>query len=128
MSLLAARKFWCKMKITSIYPDSDGETHFGEFDIPIKDSSEIGILSKLQKATGIIFRQTPGDYNYSWHNTPCRQFVINLKGEVDFTVSDGETRRFGSGDVVLLEDTTGKGHYSKAVKGQPRESIFITLD
>ncbi len=116
------------MKITRIYPDSDGETHFGEFDIPLRDSGEIGVLSQLQKATGIIFRETPGDYNYSWHNAPRQQFVIILKGEVDFTVSDGERRRFGGGDVVLLEDTSGKGHCSKAVKGQRRKSIFVTLD
>ncbi len=75
-----------------------------------------------------IFRETPGDYDFPWHNTPSRQFVIILKGEVDFTVSDGETRRFGSGAVVLLEDTSGKGHFSKAVKGQRRKSIFVTLD
>jgi uncharacterized cupin superfamily protein len=116
------------MRITRIYPDSDGETHFGEFDIPLRDSGEIGMLSQLQKATGIIFRETPGDYDFSWHNAPRRQFVIILEGEVDITVSDGETRRFGGGDVVPLEDTSGKGHYSKAVKEQRRKSIFVSLD
>jgi uncharacterized cupin superfamily protein len=116
------------MKITRIYPDSEGETHFVNLEIPLRDSGEIGMLSQVQEATGIIFRETPGDYDYSWHNTPRRQFVIILEGGVDFTVSDGETRRFGRGDVVLLEDTTGKGHYSKAVNGQRRKSIFVTLD
>ncbi len=86
------------------------------------------MLSQVKKATGIIFRETPGDYDYSWHNTPRRQFVIILEGGVDFTVSDGETRRFGGGDVVLLEDMNGEGHYSKAVNGQRRKSIFVTLD
>jgi len=116
------------MEITRIFPDSNGETHFAKFDIPIRDSGEIGMLSQLQKATGIIFRETPGDYDFSWHNAPRRQFVIILKGEVDFTVSDGETLRFGSGDIVLLEDTSGKGHCSKAVNGERRKSIFVTLD
>ena len=116
------------MKISRIYPDSDGETHFEEIDIPLKDSGLIGMTSVLQKATGIIFRETSADYDFPWHNAPRRQFVIILEGEVDFTVSDGETRRFGGGDVVLLEDTSGKGHYSKAVNRQRRKSIFITLD
>lgn len=116
------------MKITRIYPDADGETHFGSIDIPLHDSGAIGLLSQLQKATGIIFRETPGDYDFPWHNAPRRQYVIILAGEVDFTVSDGETRRFGGGDVVLLEDVSGKGHYSQAVNGQRRKSIFITLD
>ena len=116
------------IKLTSIYSDSDGESHFGELDVPLKDSGDIGILSQLQKASGIIFRETPEDYDFSWHNAPRRQYVIILEGQVDFIVSDGETRRFGGGDVVLLEDTSGKRHYSKAVGGQRRKSIFVTLD
>jgi uncharacterized cupin superfamily protein len=116
------------MKITRIYPDVDGETHFENVNIPLQNSGQIGLLSQLQPVTGIIFRETPGDYDYAWHNAPRRQYVIILEGEVDFTVSSGETRRFGGGDVVLLEDTWGKGHCSQAVKGQRRKSIFVTLD
>ncbi len=116
------------MKLTRIYSDFDGETHFGDSDVPLKDSGDIGLLSQLQRATGIIFRETPEDHDFFWHNAPRRQYVIILEGQVDFTVSDGETKRFGGGDVVLLEDTSGKGHYSKAVNGQRRKSIFVTLD
>jgi hypothetical protein len=116
------------MKFTRIYPDADGETHFEDVDIPLQGSGQIGRLSQLQPVTGLIFRETPGDYDYAWHNAPRRQYVIILQGEVDFTVSDGEQRRFGGGDVVLLEDTWGKGHYSQAVNGQRRYSIFVPLD
>lgn len=114
--------------LNRIYSDSEGESHFGEIEIPLLDSGDIGMLSERLSATGIIFRETPGDYDFAWHNTPRKQYVIILEGEVDFTVSSGETRRFGDGDVVLLEDTTGKGHYSKAVDGKPRRSIFVTLE
>lgn len=116
------------MNISRIYPDAEGESHFDDLDIPLKDAGEIGMLSALQNASGIIFRETPGDYDFAWHNAPCRQYVIILEGWVDITVSDGETRRFGGGDVVLVEDTSGKGHVSKAVNGQKRKSIFVTLD
>ena len=116
------------MKLTRIFSDPSGESHFAGFDIPLQDAGPIGYLAQLQPATGIIFRETPGDYDYARHNAPRRQYVIILEGEVDFTVSDGETRRFGPGAVVLLEDTDGKGHASKAVNGQVRKSIFVTLD
>jgi hypothetical protein len=33
-----------------------------------------------------------------------------LSGTVEVTASDGESRRFGPGSLVLLEDTHGKGH------------------
>ena len=116
------------MKINRIYSDSNEETHFGEFDVPLRDSGDIGSLAQLQEATGIIFRETPEDYDYAWHNAPRRQYVIILEGQVDITVSDGATKRFGNGDVLLCEDTSGKGHYAVAVNGQRRKSIFVTLE
>ncbi len=33
----------------------------------------------------------------------------------EVTASDGEKRRFGPGSIVLLDDTTGKGHQTRAV-------------
>jgi hypothetical protein len=47
---------------------------------------------------------------------------------VELTASDGERRVIGPGEVILVEDTTGKGHRSKAVSGQIRHSIFIPVD
>ena len=116
------------MQIYRIYADSFGESHFAVIEIEIKDAGEIGRLSRLEPASGIIFRETAADYDYEWHNTPRRQYVIILEGRVDFTVSDGECRRFGPGDVVLLEDVSGKGHCSRAVNRERRKSIFVTLD
>ncbi len=116
------------MKIPRIYTGPGGKSLFGEIEFPLKDAGKIGMLSDVEEATGIIFRETSGDYDYDWHNTPRRQYVIILEGGVDFTVSGGETRRFSAGDVVLLEDTTGDGHRSKAVDGQMRKSIFVTLE
>ena len=115
------------MKIPSIYNGPDGESYFGEVEFALQNAGEIGMLSPMQPATGIIFRETAGDYDYDWHNTPRRQYVIILEGLVDFTVSSGETRRFGGGDVILLEDTEGRGHQSKAVAGQVRRSIFVAV-
>lgn len=116
------------MKISRVYTDPEGESHFDEIEIDLLDAGDIGQLSELQEATGIIFRETAEDYDYAWHPAPRRQYVIFLEGQADFTVSDGETRRFGGGDVVLLEDISGKGHYSKAVDGKRRKTLFITLD
>ncbi|MGH8991096.1 MAG: cupin domain-containing protein, partial [Acidimicrobiia bacterium] len=53
-------------------------------------------------------------YARDWHPAPRRQFVFVSKGEVELRVSDGEVRRFGTGSVVLAEDTTGNGHQTRA--------------
>jgi hypothetical protein len=116
-------------KITRIYTGADGESHFQDINIVLNDEGNPSILTaELIKATGIIFRQTGGDLNNDWHVAPRRQFAINLKGEIEVEIGDGAKRRFGPGDVLLAEDTTGRGHITRAVNNQPREAIFITLD
>ena len=69
-------------------------------------------------ATGIIFRETPGTYDYSWHPAPRRQYIINLDGAVEITASDGEKRVIGPGEVFLVEDTHGKGHFPRPSKAR----------
>ena len=116
------------MKITRIYAGSDGESHFEDIHVPLHDAGDIGSLSRVFPATGVIFRETDGLYDYHWHNAPCRQLVLMLEGGVEIEASDGEKRIFDSGDILLAEDTSGRGHISKAVNQQARKSVFITLD
>lgn len=116
------------MRYARLYTGPDGLSHFQDVDMPLTRGRNGQYLSELIKATGVIFRVTGPDYDYDWHNAPRRQFVVNLEGAVEIVASDGITRCFGPGEIVLAEDTTGKGHISRAVNGQPRKSLFITLD
>jgi hypothetical protein len=116
------------MKITRLYTGSDNESHFEDIEIGVDDAGDIGQLSEKVKATGIIFRRTGPDYDYDWHNAPQRQYIIMLDGAVDVEIADGTLRRFSTGDILLAEDTTGRGHKSKAVNNHPRTSVFVTLD
>jgi hypothetical protein len=54
--------------------------------------------------------------------------IINLDAGVQITASDGEARRIGAGKILLVEDTHGKGHLSKAIDGKIRNCIFVTLE
>ena len=47
---------------------------------------------------------------------------------VKITASDGESRFIAAGDVILVEDTTGKGHLSDHVENKIRHSIFIPIE
>jgi quercetin dioxygenase-like cupin family protein len=116
------------MKITRLYVDAKGETHFKDVEIPYQKKNAGGKTSRRFRATGIIFRETSPTYNYDWHNAPRKQYIINLDAAVRITVSDGETRTIGAGEVFLVEDTTGNGHISRAVNRKLRHSIFVTLD
>jgi len=116
------------VRIHNLYVDEIGETHFRDIEIDWVHDSPGGKLSERMAATGVIFRETAGDYDLDWHPAPRRQYIINLDAAVEITASDGEKRVIGAGEVILVEDTTGKGHLSKAVSGKIRHSIFIPVD
>ncbi len=116
------------MRVVRIYTGPDNQSHFEDLQIPLKDGGKVGFLSERMKATGVIFRETTGDYNYDFHTAPRRQLVVNLEGEVEIEVGDGTRRILRTGDILLAEDTTGQGHISRAVAGKPRKSLFIILD
>ena len=48
------------------------------------------------------------------------------KGEFEVTVSDGEVRVFVPGDLILLEDLSGKGHYTKFPEHAGENLILVT--
>jgi hypothetical protein len=116
------------MKIVRIYTGPDNRSHFEDLEVPLKDAGKVGFLSELIKATGVVFRETTGEYNYDFHPAPRRQYVVNLEGGVEIEVGDGTKRILGAGDILLAEDTTGQGHISRAVAGKPRRSLFIILE
>ncbi len=115
------------MKITRIYSDENGESHFADIEIPLKDGGNIGQLSEMLPVTGIIFRENPADYFYDWHPAPRKQYIVMLEGLLEVQVSDGEQRSFPPGTILLVEDTSGKGHKSWVPNGKPRKSLFIAV-
>ena len=116
------------MKVVRVYTGEDGKSHFEDIEVDFSNVDEVGKKSYLQPASGILFRETGGDYNLDFHNAPRRQYVINLVGGVEIEVGDGSKRTLNAGDVLLAEDTEGQGHISRALNNQPRFSIFVTLD
>ena len=116
------------MKYVHLYTGTDGKSHFKDVEVEIKDAGSRGQRSELMKATGILFSISGADYSLDFHPAPRRQFVITLDGEVEITASDGEKRLLRPGDVMLADDTTGRGHISRAVNNRPWTAIFVTLD
>ena len=114
-------------KYTRVYSDSNGDSHFEDVQIPLNDQGDIGRLSDGIPAGEIIFREVAPTYDWDFHNAPARQFIILLDGEIEIETSLGKKRRFQSGDILLMEDTAGKGHKTRNLKPVKRKSIFITV-
>jgi hypothetical protein len=116
------------MHVHNLYADASGESHWRDLEIEWVQESPGSKLSKTFPATGIIFREVAPAYDLDWHNAPRCQYIVNLDAGVEITASDGERRVIGAGEVFLVEDTTGKGHLSKAVDGKLRNCIFIATE
>ena len=114
------------MKIVRLYTGPDNESHFEDVEIALNPSGDMEI-SELQPAHGIMFRTAPPSRLSAYHTVPKRQYVITLSGQVEIETGDGTIRRFGAGDVMLAEDTTGRGHITRVVGDQPRHYVFIPL-
>src|SRR5215510_4056818 len=114
-------------RITRVYSDSNGDTHFEDIEIPLMEAGNIGKLSDTIPATGIIFREVESSYDWNFHTAPQKQYIILLDGEIEIETSLGKRRIFKAGEVLLVEDTTGKGHKTRNIRSEKRKSIFVTL-
>jgi len=111
-----------KVHYVRLFADDDGESHFSEeeMDLTSVDFAPPAPplhLSAFAAAKQMAFVAREAGWFGDWHPAPRRQFYILLAGEVEAQASDGEVRRFRAGDIVLLEDTTGKGHTSRVNLG-----------
>jgi len=115
-------------KITRIYNDKKGESHFEDIEIQLEDGGEIGFMSGKIPVKEVVFRQVKPSYDYDFHNAPQRQYIILLDGKIEIETSLGVKRIFKGGDILLAEDTVGKGHKTRNLEFQERRSVFIILD
>ena len=60
-----------------------------------------------------------------WHNAPFKTFTINLIGDLEVELSDGTRQRIGKGDLVYLDDRTGKGHVTRLLT--PVANLFLRV-
>lgn len=71
--------------------------------------------SSLETADKSVFLELPAGYYGDWHPTPVRQWIIIMTGICEFEAGDGEKITRKAGDVIMLDDLTGKGHQTKVV-------------
>ena len=103
-----------------VYTDSQGDSHF---DIVTVEQSLVRAappaapfyVSEDNPASKYRFYTFQPGWIGELHPAPTRQFLSLMSGEVEVETTDGTIRRFGPGDLVLLEDTSGKGHVTRNI-------------
>jgi quercetin dioxygenase-like cupin family protein len=120
------------VKITRIWADKAGASHFDDVDIELETvdfappAPPLEVSAPLPAERAMLF-EFPADWFGDWHPAPHRQLYLNLGGQLEVEVADGEIRRLGPGDIVLVEDLDGPGHTTRVVGDTPSTGVFIQL-
>jgi hypothetical protein len=106
------------MKRVRAYTGSDGESHLqvlseSQFDFVERENTRTAV----EDATGVVFAKRPDGYFSNFNNAPRRQYVLYLTCSVEIGLGDGSSLVMDPGDILLAEDSTGRGHSSSVVKG-----------
>jgi hypothetical protein len=112
--------------VVRIYSGDDGESHFENLDIPQVENGSGATVSDLVPATDVSFRTAPSGLSIDFHTAPRRQFVIPIAGIAEVETGDGSAVRLAPGDILLADDTTGRGHISRDIEG-PRRTVLIPI-
>ncbi|MCX8214056.1 MAG: cupin domain-containing protein [SAR202 cluster bacterium] len=113
-----------------VYSDENGVSHYGDATITFEmqdfapPASPMGVSNALP-AESVTFIHVPLGWDGEWHPTPTRQWAVILSGRVEITVGDEEARVFGPGDVILLDDTSGRGHLTNVVSPEGATVMMV---
>jgi quercetin dioxygenase-like cupin family protein len=112
--------------MTRLFTGPDGQTHAEEVELKFTPGSPAEV-SKLMQVSGAELHRTAGGNVEDWHRAPRRQYVITLSGRGEIEVAGGKKISVGPGNVNLVEDTTGKGHITKAIGAEDRVTLQLPL-
>ena len=121
-----------KASYVRLFTDDRGESHFQDV---VTDLGRLNFAHGIPPLFGSYgfaasessFFGAPSGWESDWHPSSGRHLFAVLTGIWEVTASDGETRTFSKGDVLLVEDTTGKGHTSKVTSAEDSLALLIVL-
>jgi hypothetical protein len=101
-----------------VYSDAQGDSHFDEVTVEqTLESAAPPAAPFYVSADGPASTYRFYSFEPGWigelHPAPTRQFLALMSGAVEMETTDGTVRRFAPGDLVLLEDTSGRGHVTR---------------
>jgi hypothetical protein len=102
------------MRYTRLYSDAGGISHFEELELDFASADfappapPVHVSAPLSASAVVVLRAEAG-WTDPAHPAPARRLMVLAAGAAEITAA-GETRRFETGAVVLVEDTEGADH------------------
>jgi hypothetical protein len=110
-----------KIDVSRLYHDERGESHFIDETLEVVAANFAPpappiYVSEPTPVQRVVYLFLPKGYSGDFHPAPRRQVMTLMSGSLESSASDGETRRFTPGNTMLVEDTQGKGHSTRALE------------
>jgi hypothetical protein len=91
---------------------------------PMRDGAPPMFVGALGACEGAAFVEFAA-FHCEPHPAVPAQWVVPLRGVIEVEVSDGTSRRFGPGDLVLATDSSGRGHITRVIGDTPFEGLSV---
>lgn len=115
------------IRCVRIWTGKDDDSRFEEGVIALPSGDRGDVLSGKVEVASISFRETKAGGAYAWHPAPAKQFVITLRGTLDFETRKGEHFTIRPGDILIAEDTAGSGHSWRLMDDEPWVRAYVIL-
>jgi hypothetical protein len=120
------------VRYTRIFAGPDGESHFEDLDIELHEVTYAPPappfqVSQVTPASAVAVTTLPPSWHGDWHPSPRLQWWFQLSGELEVHTSDGDSRHFGPGAIVRVEDTAGRGHTTTVVGSEPVVAVYVHI-
>jgi len=105
------------MNVLRIYSDSQGTARVERRQVPLQSDAQGRATSTPFDARQFFFRETPPGHVHGRHRAPQRQLIFVTSGAGEIELDDGSRWRFGPGDLIFAENTSGRGHVTRTLEG-----------
>jgi hypothetical protein len=116
------------IQVTRVYSGADGQSYAEDVEMKLGAVDKLGLeQSEAVKASSANFVRFPANFLEDWHQAHARRYVITLTGRGEAEIGGGPRIAMEPGRVVLFEDTSGKGHISRALTAD-WTAVFVQLE
>jgi mannose-6-phosphate isomerase-like protein (cupin superfamily) len=106
-----------------LYTGPDGLAYVKEIEVAARPNG----VADLFPVAGEEVHRTPAGFSIGWHVEKRRQYLITLSGSGEIDIAAGKKIILTPGSILLVENTTGKGHMTRTLGNKPWVSLWMPL-
>jgi hypothetical protein len=114
------------MIVPNIYTDDRGHSYFGQLELPLAGPPRRIELKPQPVTSWQMAIHQPGHF-VDFAPVPEATYLCVMSGQMDITVSNGDTRHFARGEMIYLQDLKGQGHITRVSSIDPCVALMIAM-